>query len=138
MNLAAKLSLTMAILASLGCSVQAAVLVPNGSKLVVNHGAGYVPYSGGELSPGDQVMARSGNSGLIDYGNGCRIAVKRGSIATIADGVPCKLDVQKLPQEPAVVGGGFDPTLYIAGGLVTAAIIVGIVIANNDDKKTSP
>jgi hypothetical protein len=81
---------------SVGCALLvaspswAAVVEPQSGDLTINQGQGFKPViSGTNANVGDAVMVGPGGSATIVYEDGCKVAVRPGTVTTIAPLSPC-------------------------------------------------
>lgn len=99
-------------------SAQAASLVDAKGQVWVGREKGFDLVQGGtELSPGDKVKVGSKSVARVVYPDGCSVAVKANSLATVAKHSPCSFTAQ-------AGGDAGDNTGVIAVG-ATAAVIAG-------------
>jgi hypothetical protein len=130
--------LVVALSASLlGTSAFAATVTPIEGTVQVNTGSGFRPVSGAaEVSAGSSVMVSPNGKGEIRYSDGCKTAVRPGSVAVVPPVSPCAQG-QALPGDRrdgyADYYGG-----YLIGAAAAAAVGVGIYNATRSNNNNPP
>ncbi|KFN45257.1 hypothetical protein [Arenimonas composti] len=112
--------------------------------VMVNQGQEFVTATEAQaLQPGDTVMVMEGASASLVFNDGCALPIASGSMLVVPEQSTCAgavADVRKVGPSYAQVSGdntsSWELTEWaILGGV---AVVVGVVVANDDDEPSSP
>ena len=123
------------IIAALAASVTlslpsfAATLQSVSGPVLINRGTGYKSATtGAEAKTGDVVIARPGASAQLVYADGCKTAVRPGSVVTIGAESPCA-GAYAQAVEPRT---DWNPYI-IAGALAGGGVGIYYIVKDNND-----
>lgn len=110
--------------------VLAATVQPiSGILSISENGGGYLPVAGPtDVPPGTLVMVSPGGAASITYPDGCAVQLQSGEVIPVQNFSPCVNPyAQQVP--PPTQNPDYNPWLLAGGGLVLAAVGVGVYFA---------